>query len=668
MQPLIDALSQHSALAVAAVFVAALFESVALIGVLVPGSTLVFAAGVLVGLRVLDPWAVAVAAVAGAIVGDGLSYWLGRRYHERLREMWPLRSYPDLFARGYVYFARNGGRSVFLGRFFGPLRAVVPLIAGMTDMSFVRFSVANVLSALGWAATLLLPGALFGASLQLAGAVSTRLIVLMVGVVAFVWLCVGLLRLAHRRLWPVLQRQRDRVVAWADTRKGIAPRVVQSLLDPRRPESFGLLVAALLLLGGAWIFLGVLEDVVTNDPLVQFDRVVFDALQHLRTAWVDDAMVVATELGSAAVAICVVVAVAGWLAWKRLWRTLVYWLTAVGFAQALVWLLKVTLARSRPLALYDGTGGFSFPSGHAASSIVLYGFLAFLLARGRAPAARWGIALVASVLIGLVSFSRLYLGAHWLSDVLAGLGLGTAWVALLAIAYTQHARQERLPARSLAAIALASLAISGTAVVWTQHDRDVARYAVRPASAPEALTDWSGGGWRRLQAHRTEVDGDGGEPLTLQWAGSRDRIEQALAAGGLRRPPRWLSRASLLWLLPTTPAGELPVLAKFNRGRPAAISFDLELDPARRLVVRLWHAPFTVAAPAAAGVGAGPATPLWIGMVTQERLRRPAGLLTLASTDPDPLAAARILATRLRALGIPLDWAQADGRTVLLVR
>jgi muconolactone delta-isomerase len=73
------------------------------------------------------------------------------------------------------------------------------------------------------------------------------------------------------------------------------------------------------------------------------------------------------------------------LAWKRCWRTLAYWLTAVGFAQALVWTLKMTLERARPMAMYDGADRFSFPSGHAASSIVLYGFLAFLLAHGKSP-------------------------------------------------------------------------------------------------------------------------------------------------------------------------------------------------------------------------------------------------------------------------------------------
>jgi len=641
MQALIDALTQHPGLALVAVFAAALLESTVVIGIAVPGSTVVFVGGILAGLQVLDPWWTAVVAVAGATLGDGFSYWLGRHYHERLRTLWPMRAYPALLERGQAHFARHGGTSVLLGRFLAPLRATVPVIAGMSDMPIVRFTVVNLLSAIAWAGAHLLPGMLFGASLQLAGAVSSRLIILLAGVVAVLWLCVGLLRLAYRKAWPVLRLQRDRIVAWACARTGLVSRVIRSLLDPARPESFGLLVAAVLLLGGFWLFFGVLEDVVSGDPLVQFDRVVFNVLQGLRTAWVDDVMIVATELGSTTVAVAVIAGVSVVLALKRCWRTLAYWLTAVGFAQALVWILKTVLGRGRPVAMLDGMEGFSFPSGHAASSIVLYGFLAVLLARDKTPRAKWAITLGAALLIGFISFSRLYLGAHWLSDVLASLSLGTAWVALLTIAYTQHAHDERLPARALSLAALLALAVAGSATVASHHAADVARYAPRAASAPILLADWQVNGWQRLPPRRADVDGDHEEPLLLQWAGSAERIEHVLQAGGWRRPPAWWSRAALLWLLPSTPIGHLPVLPKFHQGEPPALSFEKELDPTRRMVIRLWPTDYRI------GADTDPPPTLWAGLVTLERLTHPAVVITFAFTDPDFAVPAQQLANFL---------------------
>ena len=144
MQALIEALSQHPTLALGAVFAGALLESVAVIGFVVPGSLMVFGGGVLIGLQVLGPGWTALAAIAGAALGDGFNYWLGRHYQDRLRHVWPLRNYPELLDRGQAYFVQNGGKSVFLGRFIGPLRAIVPVVAGMSSMSVLRFTVVNI--------------------------------------------------------------------------------------------------------------------------------------------------------------------------------------------------------------------------------------------------------------------------------------------------------------------------------------------------------------------------------------------------------------------------------------------------------------------------------------------------------------------------------------------
>jgi membrane protein DedA with SNARE-associated domain/membrane-associated phospholipid phosphatase len=662
VQALIAFLTQNPALALGLVFAAALLESVAVIGTVVPGSSVVVAAGVLIGLQVLDPWSVAAVTVVGAILGDGFSYWLGRRYHERLCTWWPLRAHPEWLARGQAHFAAHGGKSVFLGRFLGPVRAIVPVVAGMSDMPVLRFTLVNVLSAIAWSAALLLPGVLFGASLQLAGAVSSRLLILLAGMVGVVWLCSVLLRLTHRHAWPFVSRQRDQLVAWARARTGVLPRVVRSLLDPKRPESLGLLTAAVMLLGGAWMFLGILEDVVSGDPLVQFDHLVFTTLQELRTGLVDNLMIVATELGSALVAIAVIAAVSVVLACKRCWRTLAYWLTAVGFAQALVWMLKMALERARPIAMYDGGDQYSFPSGHAASSIVLYGFLAFLLAHGKRPGIRLAITLQAAGLVGLIAFSRLYLGAHWLSDVLASLSLGTAWVALLSIAYLQHVRTERLPARALAFSALGALIVAGAAVVVTHHAADTAQYAPRQPASPDLLADWQVEGWQRLPARRTEVDGDHEEPLSVQWAGTANGITQELAAGGWRRPPPWTLRTTLSWLLPSATIGQLPVLLKLHQGESPTLTLEKELSPSHRLVIRLW--------PTSYQVGSANDLPvaLWIGMVTLERLEHPAGMATLAKTAQEfgmPMAQ---LAQSLQSQGMHLDIKRRETAAVLLLR
>ena len=660
MQALIEALSLHPTLALVAVFAGALLESVVLVGFVVPGSLMVFGGGVLIGLQVLDPWPIASAAIIGAALGDGFNFWLGRRYHDRLRQVWPLRNYPDLLDRGQAYFVENGGKSVFLGRFIGPLRAIVPVVAGMSDMSVLRFAIVNLLSAVAWGIVHMLPGALFGASLQLAGAVSTRLLALLAGVVAAVWLAMALLRLAQRSAVSVLSRQRDLAVAWAARRNGLLPGVTRSLLDPARPESIGLLVAAAVLLGGAWLFLRILKDVVSHDPLVHFDEVVFATLQALRTGWGDRAMIFATGLGSAPVVITVVAAVSAVFAGKRCWRTLAYWLAGIGFAQALVWVLKLTLSRARPMALYDGIDRYSFPSAHAATSIVLYGFLAFIITLGKPYRTKLAVTLAAAMLIGLVSFSRLYLGASWLSDTLASLGLGSAWVALLGITYVQHAHDEHVPARAASLVALAALLLA-TAAVFATRDSTDARYAQAASAEPALLAEWKSDGWQQLPGRRTEVGGDVDEPLSLQWAATPDAIEQMLLSDGWHRPPAWWSKSVLLWLLPTTPIAQLALLPKLHHGEPQVLSFVKELDASTRLVVRLWATGYRVAESGDAAV------PLWIGAVTTERLRRPAGLFTVALTDAEAKAPIDRLKQGLQRQDVTLQVRRREVHDVLLV-
>jgi membrane-associated phospholipid phosphatase len=416
-----------------------------------------------------------------------------------------------------------------------------------------------------------------------------------------------------------------------------------------------------------------LESVTVIGTLIPGNSVVLAAgvligLQNLRTDLVDQMMVAVTELGSAMVAIAVIAAVSLVLAHQRCWRTLGYWWTAAGFAQALVWTLKITFQRARPLAMYDGVDRFSFPSGRAATSIVLCGFLAFLPLRGKPIRVKFAIELVAVLLVVLIAFSRLYLGAHWLSDVLASLSLGTAWVALLSIAYLQHVCTEPLPSRALFFAALGALVLAGTAVVVTQHAADTARYAPRQLPASERLSDWRVEGWQRLPARRSEVDGDREEPLSVQWAGTANQIVQQLEANGWRRPPPWTLRTTLYWLLPSPTVGQLPVLVKFHQGAPPAISLEKALDKSQRPVTRLWPTPYQVDQVDQVGSASKAQVALWVGMVSLEHLAHPGGLVTLAMTDPDAGTPIAQLVRSLQESAVHLDIQHTDTRTVLLAR
>lgn len=422
--------------AYAAVLLLALSESVPVIGAVVPGTAVILAISALVPTGAVTLWPLLGAAVVGAILGDGLSFWIGHRYNQRILQSWPINRHPDLVTRSEAFFARHGDKSVFIARFVPGVRAFIPLIAGALRMRVSRFYVANILSALVWAPSHILPAVLVGSAFKQFGAAAEPLAILLIILIVTIWAAVHAVRLSLRHGIPLASAATQRMRTWAAARDSRFSRIVLDLLDPARPDARFLALLAVVLIGSAWLFFGILEDVVSGDPLVRADTAIYNTLQDLRTGPGDAVMIAITELGDTVVVVAVSTAVLLWLAWRRSWRTAAFWLLAIAGASAINTVIKIALHRTRPAGLfYTGSSAFSFPSGHSTANTVLYGFLAFLIALGLHPAWRLPIAFTATFIALLIAFSRLYLGAHWFSDVTGGLAFGTAWITVLGFTY-----------------------------------------------------------------------------------------------------------------------------------------------------------------------------------------------------------------------------------------
>jgi len=133
-------------------------ESFAFVSLIVPATGILLGMGGLMGAASIEFWSIWFAAVLGAIAGDWLAYELAFRFKDRIIQAWPLSRNPELVARGVGFFRRWGMIAVFCGRFFGPLRAIVPTAAGLHAMPWWKFQIANLASALVWATGILTPG------------------------------------------------------------------------------------------------------------------------------------------------------------------------------------------------------------------------------------------------------------------------------------------------------------------------------------------------------------------------------------------------------------------------------------------------------------------------------------------------------------------------------
>jgi membrane protein DedA with SNARE-associated domain len=171
----------HPHYALTAIFFLALSEAIPVIGTVVPGSTLIIGISAVATGADVNPWLLLIAATVGAICGDGLSFWLGQRYHREILLAWPLNRYPQFIDRSEAFVKRHGAASVFLARFIAVVRAFVPLIAGILGMSPRQFYAANILSALAWAPAHVFPGVLLGMAINLAGVSAWQRTILLIG-------------------------------------------------------------------------------------------------------------------------------------------------------------------------------------------------------------------------------------------------------------------------------------------------------------------------------------------------------------------------------------------------------------------------------------------------------------------------------------------------------
>jgi membrane protein DedA with SNARE-associated domain len=153
---------QHQAWAAPIVFLLAFCESFAFVSLAVPATGILFALSGLIGAAGLGFWPVWIAAALGAVAGDWLAYNVAFHFKDRILARWPFSTHDELVSRGFGFFNRWGAAAIFVGRFFGPFRAIVPLLAGLYAMPWWKFQIANLASAALWATGILTPG-FFGA-------------------------------------------------------------------------------------------------------------------------------------------------------------------------------------------------------------------------------------------------------------------------------------------------------------------------------------------------------------------------------------------------------------------------------------------------------------------------------------------------------------------------
>ncbi len=619
IQPFLDWISVHPTWSGFIVFLISLSESLAIVGLLVPGVVMMTAIGGMMGSGILPFWETLTWAILGAVAGDGLSYWLGYHYHEQLREFWPFRKFPKLFARGEAFFRAHGGKSIVFGRFVGPVRPMIPVIAGMMDMLPGRFFFFNVLSAIAWAPLYSLPGILIGASLgSLSPEVASRVGVLVLLLLLIIWVFYEIFFLIGS--W--LLNSAITILNYLWRRLNQLPGI-KTLLKTAQGTEQGQLGLMILFFLSSISFLIITFDVINSTGISDWNEPVYQALRALYSDHWISIITLLTGIGDPGVLIPTALAIGLGLIWSQRLTAALCWFFIIGLGYLCGFLVKDFAEIPRPEGILYLTYSYAYPSNHCLGATLVLGFSAFLIQRILLTKYRWIPFTIAIPLILAVTFSRLYLGTHWFTDILGSLALGTAFVSLGGFLY-RRLDPQILPIRALLIPGLSTLTIA--ILIYSLAFYPTIRKELVREWPIETLNEslwWKGQGATQ-GLYRTGALKHQATIFDIQWLGSLKSIQNALENKGWTVIPKLSFKSGVLLLADNPAPLHFPVMPKFHRDRLPVIAVAKPLTHNYRLVLQIWQSDYKTEQNES----------LWVGTLRLEVASHPLPLTTLYLESP----------------------------------
>ncbi len=427
--------------------VLAFLETGAFVGLIAPGETAMLLGGLVAGQGQIDVVTLIGVVWVCAVAGDLTSFMLGRRLGRQFLEQHGSRVQitPERLRTVERFFERHGGKAILIGRFVGLVRAIAPFLAGSGGMPLRRFLPYDIIGAGLWGSTFVLLGYVFWQSFSTlvsyakTGALALGTVITLI--VAIVWL-VRWVRVPENRErareWTVRQAERPALRPLARVLAPLlrgAERPARFVWDRVTPGDLGLELTTLMAIASVGSYTFIAHIVKLDDGRVPIgDAASLEVARDLQTEPLISIAKVVTELGSLPVAIGLVALTSVLLLWRREVLETIVLVAGLTLTFVGVNVTKDAIERQRPPGSLIETDSLAYPSGHAAYAVT---WIAVAIAIARVlPGfrARFALVVVATVIAVIVGLTRIYLGAHYLSDVTGGWGLAASIYALCAAA------------------------------------------------------------------------------------------------------------------------------------------------------------------------------------------------------------------------------------------
>lgn len=605
IENLVLTLQQHPTLALFIVFLVAFSESLIVIGLIVPGAILMVIFGALIAINALDFWPTVFVAVLGAIAGDSLSYWLGNRYQNKLLTIWPLSQHPDIITRANQFFIQHGVKSIFLSRFIGLLRPVIPAIAGMARMPVNIFLVANISSAFFWAPLYLLPGILFGLSIEMASEFAGKFIFLIIILLFIIIISLW----AIQRFYIFTKPYNDKFISYLlnwGKKHSLAGEVPAAIFDKTHPELRGLSLAAFTIFG-ITLLLNILHNTVILpynlfpydfDPLNQF---IYYSLQTFRSPPFNNIMLWLSYITSSTFIALLCFSLGSLFLLKKNLFSLWHLLAAISLPLIISPLLSSDLTitlqenlivniQSLPFVVIISTVGFL--------TVIMNSELSF-------KKQRIMYYFSASFVLFLM-LAQLYFAIQVVSQIIFGFFIGLIWFSLLGIAYRRHIKKNICKNTQKEVILIIVMLLIYPTWKTIQQEN---LYKPSKNYFVMGTNSWIESGWKILPTLRQGVYPNKNNLFNLQWLANKKRIISQLTQSGFSTS---LNSAQTLsgWFLDEIKINQLPVLPHIHNGEYELLRFYRYDETNQELtVVRLWPSKYKLKQD-------NPLQPLWFGSIS----------------------------------------------------
>lgn len=534
--PLILWLHLHPTSAGIVTFLITFVESLAIIGLVIPGSVTLSAIGGLIGSGVIPALPIFIWAICGAILGDALSFAVGYHYHHKLKKMWPFYRFPKLLAKGEKFFQQHGGKGIFISRFIGPMRPILPIIAGMMRVHPAKFIMVEIISGILWAPAYMLPGILVGAAAaHFAPHHVFKYLLILLAVILVFWAVVKFILTTASVVitswgnlidwcWRQLKRKKRWLYHFL---------VEQHNVHAARPLHLAIF-STLFFLCYVCLFFIVRMQLTSvyhfNLAFLSFFTSINSNLGRMI------AITTSNYLGFSVAILTGTMAILLYFAYKRDWHAARHFLGLIA-ATFIVTIISKELSDSlRPQTILQQEPTLSYPSTHVVLVLVFWGYVAFFVSN-RQP--RW-VKKISYSIAGLftlaVCVSQLYLNAHWVTDIVGAVFLGGFLLTAAAITFHWRETIDRFSPIILCLLALIGVGLAATFYQFQYYVQQSAAYYVPYQISYINEQQWWRSSTSLLPIYRNNRFNQPVAVLNIQWLGTLDNIETDLEKHGWIQP------------------------------------------------------------------------------------------------------------------------------------